>query len=393
MVPKIAAVEKGRSANSGYYRVGEDIFNNKITALYAATSANKMPEFHLHDNYFNQVSWSLPTTKTLEQVYKERAQEIRDTYDYVSLSFSGGADSWNALNAFVSNGIHLDEVYSKWAIEGPRKYRDPNPVIKDATNFTSEYEYAVKPVLEYIEKNFPKTKVTFKELTKEYFDIVTEDQIIRSGFGAFQGMSPTRCAYSIGLDVDYATKKVASVRGGGKLQIYLEDNNFYIYFSDAEAWPVDADPHFTVEHFYIGSNCGELLRTQAHLVMNFFKANPQYRYLIERKPRETSPGIFENIAYRNVNDDAQRIYDNLIKLICYPKWNPDTFQANKNTTALFEREEDFWILKENPASVQSWKWILNQYVNEIHPLAFKKLEGNKLAIKNLITKPYLVGSL
>jgi hypothetical protein len=393
MIPKMPAIEKGKAANSGYYQIGDQIFNNKVAALYAATKANKMPEFHLHDEVFSVVPWTIPSTRSLAEVYKERAQEIRDTYDYVSLSFSGGADSWNALHSFLSNGIHLDEVYTKWAIDGPRKYVKANNVVKDASNFTSEYEYAVKPVLEYIEKNFPKTKITFQELTNEYFDIVTEDQIIRSGFGAFQGMSPTRCAYSIGLDVDYATKKVASVRGGGKLQMYLENGKFYTYFSDSETWPVDADPHFTLEHFYLGVNCGDLLRTQAHLVMNFFKANPGLQYIIERRPRETSPGVFENIAYRNVDDEAQRLYDNIIKSVCYPNWNPSTFQANKNTTALFEREEDFWILKDNPTSVQSWKWILEQYVKEIHPLAFKQLEGNKKAIKNIISKPYLVGSL
>ncbi len=393
MIPKMPAIEKGKLANSGYYTVGDQVFNNKVAALYAATKANKMPHFHLHDEIFSRVPWSLPTTRTLEDVYKERAQEIRDRYDYVSLSFSGGADSWNALHSFLSNGIHLDEVYSKFAVEGPRKYIDPDPSVRDAINFTSEYEYAVKPVFEYIEKNFPKTKVTFQELTKEYYEEVTEDQIIRSGVGAFQGMSPTRCAYSIGLDVDYQTKKVASVRGGGKLQMYLEDGKFYTYFSDSEAWPVDADPHFTIEHFYIGANCGDLLRTQAHLVMNFFKSNPQYQYIIERKPRETRPGVFENIAYRNVDPKAQKLYDYIIKDICYPKWDHNTFQAGKNTTALFEREEDFWILKDNPKSVQSWKWVLNQYVNDIHPLAFKTVKGNKLAIKDLITQTYFVGSL
>jgi hypothetical protein len=393
MIYKMPAIEKGKAANSGYYQVGNQIFNNKVAALYAASKANKIPEFHLHDDIFSAVPWTLPSTRSLEAVYKERAQEIRDNYDYVSLSFSGGADSWNALYAFLSNGIHLDEVYSKWAIEGPRKYIKANNIITDASNFTSEYEYSVKPVLEYIEKNFPKIKITFQELTDEYFDIVTEDQIIRSGVGAFQGLSPIRCAHSIGLDVDYTTKKVASVRGGGKLQIYLENKKFYTYFSDAEAWPVDADPHFTLEHFYLGINCGELLRVQAHAVMNFFKANPHLQYIIERKVRETSPGVFETVAYRNVNEEAQRVYDNIIKSVCYPKWDPKTFQANKNTTALFEREEDFWILKDNPTSVQSWRWCLEQYLKDINPIAFKQVEGNKRAMKNIISKPYLVGSI
>jgi hypothetical protein len=387
----LPAIEKGKASTTGYYQVGDQIFNNKVAALYAATKSRKYPTFHLHDEVFSKVQWALPPTRSLEEVYKDRATELRDSYDYLSLSFSGGSDSWNALYVFLSNNIHLDEVYSKFAVEGPRKYVQANPFIRDASNFTSEYEYAVKPVLEYVKKNFPKIKVTFKDLTDAYFDVVTEDQNIRT-VTPFQGMSPTRCAYSLGLDVDFATKKVASVRGGGKIQMFLENGKFYIYFSDTETWPADADMHFTLEHFYLGINCGELIRTQAHLVMNYFKANPHLQYLIERGPREESPGVFANLAFRNVDDNAQRQYDDIIKYVCYPKWDPTTFQTNKNTIANFEREEDFWILKDNPKSVQSWKWILEQYYKDIDPKAFKQVEGNKWAPKAVITKPYFIGN-
>jgi hypothetical protein len=389
--PILPAIEKGKASTTGYYQVGDQIFNNKVAALYAATKAKKYPTFHLHDEIFSKVPWTLPPVRSLEEVYKDRAQELRDKYDYLSLSFSGGSDSWNALYTYLSNDIHLDEVYSKFAIKGPRKYVQPNPFIKDASNFTSEYEYAVKPVLEYIEKNFPKIKVTFQDLTDAYFDIVTEDQNIRTTTPS-QGLSPTRCAYSLGLDVDYDTKKVASVRGGGKVQMYLDNDQFYIYFSDTETWPIDADSHFTLEHFYLGSSCGELIRTQAHLVMNYFKANPNLQYLIERRPWETRPGVFEYTSYRNTNDDAQRIYDDIIRKICYPTWDPTTFQAHKNSVANYEREEDFWILKDNPKSVQSWKWVLEQYLKGIHPFAFKQIEGNKLAIKGMQTRSYFIGN-
>lgn len=393
MIPKFSAIEKGKQANSGYYTVGDQVFNNKIATLHAATKARKIPVFHLHDEIFDKIPWTLPTHLPIEQLYKERAQEIRDQYDYVSLSFSGGADSWNALNSFLSNDIHIEEVYTKFALEGPRKYIDPNPIIKNATNFTSEYEYAVKPVLDYIEKKFPKIKIVFKDLTQDYYDEVTEDQLIRTGSMTFSGLSVARCANSLGTDVDFMTKKVTSVRGGGKLQMYLENGKFYIYFSDVEAWPVDSDPHFSIEHFYLGKNCGELIRTQAHLVMNFFKANPQYQYLIERKSRETSPGVFETVAFRNVDDEAQRIYDHIVKLVCYPRWNTNTFQAGKNTNVIMEREEDFWILRENPKSVQSWKWCVNQWLKDIDPLAFRTVEDGKWAVKTIISKPYLIGSL
>ena len=65
------AIEKGKTANSGYYQVGAQVFNNKVAALYAATKAKQFPEFHLHDETFSLVPWTIPPTKSLEEVYKK----------------------------------------------------------------------------------------------------------------------------------------------------------------------------------------------------------------------------------------------------------------------------------------------------------------------------------
>jgi hypothetical protein len=65
----------------------------------------------LHINsVFENIDWTKEPTKSLKQLYKERAEQIRDMYDYLILYFSGGSDSITALNAFLDNDIPLDEV-------------------------------------------------------------------------------------------------------------------------------------------------------------------------------------------------------------------------------------------------------------------------------------------
>lgn len=55
-------------------------------------------------------NWETEPQESLSVLYKKRAQQIRDTYDYIVLYFSGGSDSITMLNAFMQNGIEIDEV-------------------------------------------------------------------------------------------------------------------------------------------------------------------------------------------------------------------------------------------------------------------------------------------
>lgn len=365
----LPAVDKGKNCLSGYYQIGDQIRTNKIEALYLASELKQKPKWVFHEDVFGKYNWRKKPLKTLNQVYKERAQELRDKYDYISISFSGGADSWNVLNSFLSNNIHIDEIYTRFPLTGTRKQMSANSLDKSARNLTSEYEYAVKPVLEYVEKNFPDIKITVDDITESYFQEVSEDELIRTGHFALNGLSVKRCENSLGLDVDFTNKKVASIRGGGKFQLRKNINEYYIYFSDAEAWPVDADPNFSLEYFYWGPTTAELICLQAHMLKEYFQFNPELMWILEADPK--------NSVIRGFYQNVRSIYNSIYKQVCYPGWNPDTFQVEKSSGVIFDREDDFWILGENPVSVQSWKWIVDQFYSKIHESAFDYANNNK----------------
>jgi len=81
---------------------------------------------------------------SISDLYRIRAQEIRDSYDYVVLSLSGGPDSMNILNAFVDNNIVLDEIVNHNSL-------DSTGIIQGANNNT-DYVYNIKPRLQELEK-------------------------------------------------------------------------------------------------------------------------------------------------------------------------------------------------------------------------------------------------
>ena len=59
---------------------------------------------------FDNANWSKEPEESLSELYKRRAYQIRDMYNYIIFYFSGGSDSITALNTFVKNNIPIDEI-------------------------------------------------------------------------------------------------------------------------------------------------------------------------------------------------------------------------------------------------------------------------------------------
>lgn len=78
--------------------------------MITRTDITELSVDFLSQLYEYNVDWTTEPTETLRELYKQHAQYIRDTYDYVILYFSGGSDSTTMLNAFLDNNIHVDEI-------------------------------------------------------------------------------------------------------------------------------------------------------------------------------------------------------------------------------------------------------------------------------------------
>ena len=80
----------------GCWIVGGMAFDHKMKALrYASETNNTSIEFYYHNNIWDQFDRKLLGKIPLTTLYKERAQQLRDTYDHLVLHYSGGSDSHN----------------------------------------------------------------------------------------------------------------------------------------------------------------------------------------------------------------------------------------------------------------------------------------------------------
>jgi hypothetical protein len=98
------------SIDQTFYYSKDRIFKNKIEALLYKKNTNSEVYFNYYDNIYNSIDWKTEPPQSLEYYYKEQAQRIRDSYDYIILFYSGGYDSMNILETFYYNNIKIDKI-------------------------------------------------------------------------------------------------------------------------------------------------------------------------------------------------------------------------------------------------------------------------------------------
>ena len=92
----------------GFYKSDGVKFYSKYEAMCLGTPSKTT--WHYNDQLFSSFDWKKPSMMPLSELYRRRAEQLRNDYDYLILMYSGGADSENILDTFVTNNIHLDEV-------------------------------------------------------------------------------------------------------------------------------------------------------------------------------------------------------------------------------------------------------------------------------------------
>ena len=356
----------------GYYTVGNQIYLNKTEAIYKSTETKQLAKWNFHEDVYGKIDWTIRPQGNLRDLYRERAQQIRDRYDYVVVHFSGGMDSWTVLNSFLSNGIHVDEVFTRWARD-ERKYKDPDPNNKDESNLGSEFEYAVVPVLEHIQKNFPKTNIVIDDFSDSLQGELTEDLFFASNH--YQSM-PTFFRFNRKseqeLEQERKNKTVGVVYGYDKIRCTSINGDLYAYFSDCIGG-THLNPTRNVELFYWTREMPEIAVLQAHSVKDFVKEHTGFT-----DARVNPEKKLKYVDYREIYQRS-----------CYPDYNLDTFQVGKALGSLVWKS-DAWIAQYNPEYYKSWRWVTDQFFKTIDNQYLAKRNGMTVGL-NLFNSPlYLI---
>jgi hypothetical protein len=347
----------------GQYQVGNNVYIHKLEAVYQASKTNTPVTWNFYDSVYSQLDWSQRPTGTLADMYRERAQQLRDKYDYIVVQFSGGMDSWTTLHSFLANGIHVDEVYTRWP-KAERKYRAASNTNLHESNLGSEFEYAVLPVLENISKNYPRTNIVIDD----YSDDLTANEF---GEDALVSPSHTLTAYvkfnrksEQELEQERKNKNIGIVLGCDKISCKVENGNFYAYFLDIATGGIDAGRNY--ELFFWTPDMPQIPVLQAHYLKDFYTLNNPHK----------------NANYRRVYND-----------VCCPDYNPETFQVNKYLGSMIFQSNN-WIYHHNPKYFKSWQWAMNQYYNSINKQYISTVNNGtlKVGLNGCASPAYLVAT-
>jgi hypothetical protein len=363
----------------GYYLAAGKKFNSKIKAIMDLPVGNNDIRWWFHDEHFTQFNWQVEPNESLDQLYKQRAQQLRDEYDYLILCYSGGSDSHNILKTFERNNIKLDEInfhgaFSRDVIKEPIS---THPSLKNTEIYT-----VAEPYIKQLQKKWPNLKVDHYDWSESiknvYLTDKNNDWISATGFARLTPNAPgnrnTHHGYRDPYNTFYKNKKIAYIFGQDKPRIIKHDNSWYIYFIDT-LWVNTCDNTNDMESnelFYWHPSCDRMLAKQAHVLKRFFESDP------------LRMNYFNNITIDNFN--VKKYYD-LIKPIIYPTtYNVETFQTEKVSPGVYT-ERDWWFYERDSKAYQVWQDGINSVQASVDPFWLNK--GNvRYGVKGSLSKFY-----
>lgn len=369
----------------GYYLVGDEKIFIKPKALIRATETGHFPEWNFNRNVFDNYNWSVEPIIDLKELYRLRALQLREKYDYIRLEVSGGGDSSTAAYSFILNGIHLDEVVFRYPKTGEKNVTD-DPFNTKPENTLSEWKYAAQPLLKWIALHAPNTKITVHDYSEDMINSGHDEEWVFRTKDYFQpghAFKHTVDAVDSHKKTLDAGKSVCMLWGVDKPKVCIKDSKWYLYFMDIQA--NNANPevgqwtNITNEYFYWTPDLPELLCKQAHMIKNWFDL-PDNKYL-------------QHLArWPNYSFAQRTTFEHIIKPLLYPDYDPSTFQTSKPTNS-FYNEMDHWFYQnfQETHAFKAWQAGLAYLVDNIDEKYFNKEMGRPVGFVGFISPFYYLG--
>jgi hypothetical protein len=353
--------------NFGYYIAGNKKYYSKVEAIMSLPPNSRDIRWWFHDDVFENFDWSQEPVESLDELYLERAHQLRDEYDYLVLCYSGGSDSAQMLATFDNNNIPFDEVHMHGSFETDKTRKF---LSKDPSFFNAEIYNIAEPRIQELQKKYPNLKVTHYDWTRDIIDDYKKDKnfdwIFEAGCRFTPNMVGRSHIHSYTKDLrklQDSSKRVAFVWGVDKPRIIYRDDGWHIFFLDLLT-SLSTNMRSKLlnltnevdELFYWSPSSAKILAKQAHLVKRHVTANPvTFQY-------------FKSIGLSDLH--VEKYYD-LIKPAIYPNtYDPTLLQCNKAKPIYTER--DWWFYEEDNRSFKVWEDGLGLIQSVIDPYWFNK---------------------
>lgn len=340
----------------GFWIVDNQKFQYKYPAVLYASQLGKEAndvKYNFHDELFDHYDWTTPTSKSLNQLYKEHALRLREKYDYLVLHYSSGPDSHNILETFAFNNIHLDEVVIRGSNLDRLNANSYNPTDVDAETFVRALPLAKL----YKEKYLPHLKITFVDIQDAVIDWWTKNNNVVEKTGEFITDPNQVVRYDNNrylASSNTAGKKVGHIFGHDKPILRKDDIGYYTVFSDVNQFkyfknPINSDRQdYYVEFFYWNKHTAELVINQCHILLNaiFQTQNLNYfdDYILDPITWRKTDDFIASVIYNRQHDIPVILSKPINTFIAANGW---WFQQDKTSTYYKNYAKHFWEWKKN----------------------------------------------
>lgn len=330
----------------GFYQVGDFKTYSKVEAIELANKTGNKVHWNFNDAEFTNFDWTIEPPVSLKQLYQARARQIRERYDYIVLWWSGGADSYTMLRAFVDEGLFVDELATFHNMGGDGSWD---------TYLNSEVKQVAIPVAEKILESSPNTKFRLVDHLDYQADLFDKDDnkfdFIYKANAVFSPNQQSR-RYIREKEKDYLDlfaqgKRVCFVWGMDKPRVTNINGKFAIQFVDIVDNSVNPltqtldRPWENDEFFFWSPDARELLSKQGHIVKRYLNNIPDIDLnsrWVSKKSNALGHVKKNGITWFLTNDGLHRLV--------YPDWSPDTYTSGKHDFLLMWSPRDEWFLKD-----------------------------------------------
>jgi hypothetical protein len=325
-------------------------YNRRDALLYASKNGCPKIRWHWHDKVWDAYDRNLLGKVSLDELYRQRAQQLRDKYDYLILSYSGGSDSHNALMAFINNNIKLDQIF----VHIPAKIMNssahiPNTSDKSARNLMSEWDYVIEPTLKKLAQTHPNIKIEISDWTDNLSEDVFKKEstsMVTDVWG--MGNLGRNISFSkLGREQLDKGKSVATICGADKPCIGLDhtSNDVYMFFVDRPVLLSAAGSTGANETFYWSPDLPDVAFEMAYQTFLYYKANPHLQNMMW-----STNQVLDTYTLLTLTS-------NISRLVCYSStWDFNKFQANKSYGICTDKDFFLYEFSEFQHIRDSWKY-------------------------------------
>lgn len=340
----------------GYYLVGNQKILNKSKALIEATKTGKSVSWIFNEYTYSKIDWTKPIEVSLPELYRIRAQQLRDSYDHIMLYYSGGADSTNVLHAFLDNNIFIDEIVMAYPkpLEASMNNNDTGN-----DNYFSEIKYSALVHLDKVKHLIDsRTRIRVVDQAETTINLFKKEDWFEK-FPVSTMITPAGTGRQISAIVDPELyklydqgKTVCQVYGVDKPMMGIDEAGYFAYFQDSN----------TTHAVPSGYDIGDL--ASKFFFLEFFYWTPDLPEIIVKQAQEIKKAAETNLIVEQCVRDFYKIPLHLVRSVFHPiiyckEANALEFQTEKPTGRVYRPMDKWFWAPEYVESQQNYLNVIN----------------------------------